>query len=190
MDQKNLSGFDRITEDGTVERFCPMCREHKNKTECYRKNPTGGFRELCRPCDKIRNNEKRSKLMKAACGELVKKLVTGRATPQIEVPHTSELAAELVKNLDGLSGLGKMATDAMKAAYAFDPTSKVSLEWMKLVSGLVVKSTDQRETAPDVPNMSEEELNNELTAMIGKLLNERPDLLEELSPARITDDDE
>lgn len=167
-----------------------MCREHKNKDACYQKKSNGGWRELCRVCDRLRSNEKRNKLLKAACGELVKQLVTGRATPQIEVPHTSELAAEMVKNLDGLAGLGKMATDAMKAAYAFDPTSKVSLEWMKLVSGLVVKSTDQRTTAPDVPNMSEEELNSELSAMIGKLLNERPELLDDKTLLRIADDDE
>lgn len=190
MDTKGISGFDRITEDGTVERFCPMCREHKDKETCYRSSSNGGKRELCRICEKVRNNEKRSKLMKAACGELVKKLVTGKATPQIDVPHTSELAAEVVKNLGGLSGLGRMATDAMKAAYDYDPTSKVALEWAKLVTGLVIKSTDQRETAPDVPTMSEEELNTELSAMIGKLLNERPELLEESIPARIENDDE
>lgn len=190
MDQKNLSGFDRILEDGTVERFCPGCRQYKDKAEHFRKNPDSGSKELCRVCEKIRKNEKRSKLMKAACGELVKKLVSGKATPQIEVPHTSELAAEMVKGLGGLSGLGRMATDAMKAAYDYDPTSKVSLEWMKLVSGLVVKSTDQRETAPDVPTMTEEELNTELSAMIGKLLNERPELLEETIPARIENGDE
>jgi hypothetical protein len=190
MDQKELSGFDRVTEDGIVERFCPSCREYKDKQEHFRKNPDGGNREFCRVCDKIRKNEKRGKQLKAACGELVKQLVTGKATPQIEVPHTSELAAEIVKGLGGLGGLSKMASDAMKAAYAYDPTSRASLEWAKLVFGIVVKSTDQRETAPDVPTMTEEELNTELSAMIGKLLNERPDLLEEMTPARITDGDE
>ena len=179
-----------MLESGVVERYCPSCRTWKLKEENFNKLPTGGRRELCAPCHRAVQNEKRTKLMKAACTQLVKQLVTGKAVEQIDVPHTSELASHVVKGFGGVEGLAALFVDAAKASYMANPTGKVTLEWMKATKDLVVKSTDQRQTAPDVAQMNEEELNGELTAMIGKLLDSNPDLLAEIAQARIASLDE
>lgn len=184
----SLSDFDRQSDSGLVERFCPSCRVWKDKDSCFNKSPHGGRREFCAPCYRNLQNEKRSKLTKAACSQLVKQLVTGKAVEQIEVPHTLELASHVVKGFGGVEDLAELFVSAAKAAYANDPTSKTTLEWMKVTKDLVVKSTDQRETAPDVAQMNEEELNGELAAMIGKLLEENPDLLTEIAQARLEED--
>lgn len=182
-----LSEFDRELDDGTVERFCPKCREWKLKEEYFRKNGSGR-RELCAPCDREMRNEKRQKLIRGATQQLIKQLGGGKPVAGIEVPHTSEMASAIVKNLGGLDGLAQMYTDAMQASYAADPTSKVTLEYFKLTAGIITKSTDQRETAPDVAQMSDEDLNVELTAMIGRLLDKDPNILNEIMETRLIED--
>lgn len=184
------SSFDRESEDGSIERFCPACREWKDKETCYNKSPGGHKRELCAPCYRTAQNEKRSKLTKAACNQLIKQLVSGKAVQEIEVPHTSELASHIVKGFGGVEGLAEMFVTAARASYDTNPTSKVTLEWMKVTKDLVVKSTEQRESAPDVANLDEEELNNELHVMIGRLLDKNPQLLEDFAKARLMESDE
>lgn len=179
-----LAETDRITDDGSVERFCVGCKKWQPKEDSYAKNGNG-FRELCKVCYRIRQNEKRTLLTKAAMGKLVKQLVSGKATTHIDVPHTSEMASGIVKSLGGLDGFVELYTNAMKAAYTENPTSKVTLEYMKLTAGIVTKSTDQRESAPDVAQMNEDELNTELSAMIGKLLEDNPDLLTQIADAKL-----
>lgn len=176
----SLSQFDRQLEDGSIERYCPCCKEWKPKDEHFLKTAQGR-RELCTPCYRLRQNEKRSKLVKAACTQLVKQLVSGKVVEQIEVPHTSELASHVVKGFGGVEGLAEMYVNAAKASYAENPTSKVTLEWMKVTKDLVVKSTEQRESAPDVAQMDEDELNNELAVMIGRLMESNPELLDQIA---------
>lgn len=183
-----LSEFDRQLEDGTVERYCPKCKEWKEKEIHFRKNGSGR-RELCSPCDTKRNIEKRQKLIRGATQNLIKQLGGGKPVAGIEVPHTSEMAESIVKNLGGLAGLTEMYTNAMKAAYATDPTSKVTLEYFKLTAGIITKSTDQRESAPDVAQMSDDDLNQELTAMIGRLLDSDPDILNEIMETRVIEEE-
>lgn len=182
-----LSELDRELDDGTVERYCPACNTWLVKDENFRKNGSGR-RELCAPCDKNRNIEKRQKLIRGATQQLIKQLGGGKPVAGIEVPHTSEMASAIVKNLGGLEGLAQMYTDAMQASYASDPTSKVTLEYFKLTAGIITKSTDQRETAPDVAQMSDEDLNVELTAMIGRLLDKDPNILNEIMETRLIED--
>lgn len=186
-----LSEYDKVAEDGSILRYCPLCRTYKDRETEFNKAPGKNHkRELCAVCWKVRNNEKRGKLLKAACTSLMKQLVRGQTVEHIEVPHTSELASLVVENLGGAAGFARMISDSTKAAYDLNPAGKQAYEWAKLSVNLVIRSTEQRETAPDVAQMNEEELNTELTSMIAKLLDNNPDLLEEVAQARLEDDSE
>lgn len=187
MATPGLSQYDRVEDDGSLSRFCPRCREWKNREECFQSTGSGSRRVLCRICYPILQNEKRGKLIKAACNQVIKHLVKGEPTKHIDVPHTSELTSAVVTNLGGTAGLAQMISDAAKAANDADPTSKNALEWSKLLVGMVYRSTEQRESAPDVAQMNEEEINSELMAMVGRLLDGNPNLLEETEP--LDDDD-
>jgi len=155
-----------------TQRLCVICREVLH-VDNFSKGGDGSRSEVCRRCkpeyEGLRREEKRKKVLE----EVIRKL---GATKQIEVPHTSELAAAISKEIGGPEKFAELFAKNMNSACTANPGSKTALEYMKTFKDLIVKATDQRETAPDVPLLSDEQLEEELQGRLMQLLSENPEL--------------
>lgn len=156
-----------------TQRVCVICREvlHIDKFSIGR----DGYRsETCNRCEPeyqaLRLEEKRRLTLE----EVVRKL---GSTKQIKVSHTSELAAQIEKEIGGIEEFAKLFALNMTSACTAEPGSKTALEYQKSFIALITKSTEQRETAPDVPLLSDEQLTDELNARVMDLLSANPQLV-------------
>ena len=99
----------------------------------------------------------------------------------IDVPHTSQLAEKIIEGLGGLDGYTAMYVQLIEKIMEESPGSRLALEAMKSVQKLLRDSTILRDTAPDVENVSDEQLQDALEQLVlrkmnqGKLSLPRPD---------------
>ncbi len=179
-----MAGDLNLTE---TQRMCIVCREvlhisqFSERSAQYKPWSEIPYRaEVCKGCDSAYQAARKEEKKKKVLEEVIRKL---GATKQIEVPHTSELAAAISKQIGGPDKFAEMFARNMDSACTANPGSKTALEYMKTFKDLIVKSTDQRETAPDVPLLSDEQLEVELQDRLMRLLSENPQLASQVIEA-------
>lgn len=132
----------------------------------YGKPATG----LCRDCESKqaslrimeRLREMRSQNLK---GEL------GTLSRTIDAPHISELCEAMTKKYGGIDAVATAWKSQIDAAASSQPGSKVALDAFRAYMNLVLYSTQNRASAPDVATMSQEELRHEMMEMVLRMVS-------------------
>ncbi len=100
--------------------------------------------------------------------QAVKETITQINKASLDTPHISELCGVLVKEFGGLEAFSKhMVTGALTAP----PGSKTQLDWFKAVGNIILYSTQNRGTAPDVIAMSDLEIKQEKIKLLMEMIN-------------------
>ena len=98
---------------------------------------------------------------------------------RIEAPHISEICEGMLGLFGGVEGFCKKYHGQITEAIARQPGSRQVLESFARITSLVEASTRMRMTAPDVFDMSDEELEREIQYQVVKVINQKEtDLLE------------
>lgn len=121
---------------------------------------------------RARNGGKKRAKSRQAVNGLVKQLKTAR----IEVPHISELASGIIQRFGGLDRFCERWLMQIETTLALNPASRAAMDCFRDVSHLVVQSTVNRQTAPDVQELSDEEMAQELNGHMAHLLRADPEL--------------
>ena len=157
-------------------RWCVGCNQLKDKTE-FEKRSNNNYSENCKACLKRIEAGKHENNLKKAAKEILRGFAGALSTNRIEVPHTSELAAAIVERHGGVGGVADFIYIQGKTAADEKPGSRMALEYCKMLTNLVVKSTDQRETAPDVANLADEEIERQIEQHMRMLIESHPDVV-------------
>ena len=155
-------------------KLCQTCGVVKETTE-FRKDDIH-----CKECRKSKDRDNRLAKKEKDRRTAFATLVSGIRGNRIEVPHTSEVAAEMMRLYGGLGQFcneWKQDIDAMRVER---PGSKSVIDSKMAIVKLIVESTNQRDSAPDLAGMTDEELEKELTGMITILLVKNPKLLKDM----------
>lgn len=161
------------------QRFCLQCRTLKPFGE-FTEHSQGGYSELCKPCQKNRKTGIYEDALRKASRDLAGEVTRGLSAGRLEVPHTSELAASIVQKHGGLDGIADFIVTQGKACAEEKPGSRAALDYCKLLTVLISKSTEQRETAPDVANLSPEELEQQLQAYLREIVAAHPEMVSQV----------
>lgn len=157
-------------------RWCVGCQGLKDKTE-FKQHANKGYSENCKACLKRIEAGQHENNLKKASKEILKGFAEALTSKKIEVPHTSELAAAIVGLHGGVGGVADFIYTQGKTAADERPGSRLSLEYCKMLTGLVVKSTEQRQTAPDVANLPDEEIERQIEQHMRMLIESHPDVV-------------
>ena len=160
-------------------KLCQTCGAVKEVTE-FRKEDIH-----CKECRKSKDRDTRLAKKEKDRRTAFATLVSGIRGNRIEVPHTSEVAAEMMRLYGGLSQFcseWKQDIDAMRVDR---PGSKSVIDSKMAIVKLIIESTNQRDSAPDLAGMTDEELETELTGMITILLVKNPKLLKDMMSVEV-----
>jgi hypothetical protein len=131
-----------------------------------------GKSQVCTDCVKARRSEQRTEKEKQAKDAAIRKLVSAAKGNEIDVPHISEVAGAVVKKLGGLEVFAQAFADDIgrirQLVYEGKQTPRVLLDADRAVFNLIVASTEHRSTAPDVEQMSIEELQLEVALIMAE----------------------
>ena len=166
------------------KKVCHYCGEPKAEEEM----PKQGNK--CKACQKAERRERSLETSQAARRTAFKALVAGIRGNKINVPHTSELAAEMIRLYGGLEKFCVEWKTDLDALRAEKPGSKAVIDAKASILKLIVDSTNQRDTAPDLASISDVDLEKEFAGLAAVLLQKNPDVLVELleeSGKRIVD---
>ena len=156
------------------KKVCHYCGTPRDKDEM----PKQGNK--CKPCLRAENREKSLETSRVARRTAFKSLVAGIRGNKINVPHTSELAAEMIRLYGGLERFCSEWKTDLDALRSEKPGSKAVLDAKASILKLIVDSTNQRESAPDLAGLSDEDLEKEFAGLAAVLLQRNPDVLVEL----------
>lgn len=120
--------------------------------------------KLCKAC-KAKDQQKRTKnKRKAVRDEIINRLARQATSAKIDVMHISELGALLTKDLGGPEEATKAWADSIKITAELNPEKGARLyeAWARIIKW----STENRQTAPDVANMTDDDLKRELDRAI------------------------
>lgn len=155
-------------------RTCSECGEIKDEG----KFPKRGLQ--CTRCVKDKKDSSDDKRSKADRRTAFRTLVASIRGNKIEVPHTSEVAAEMIRLYGGLGNFCQEWKADLDSLRVEKPGSKMLLDAKSAIVKLVVDSTNQRDSAPDLAGMSDEDLETEFSGLAAMLLRKNPDVMREL----------
>lgn len=126
---------------------------------------------VCKICSATPTRGEEKQLLKKRVAVLAaKQMLAALTRKQIDVPHTSELAAAVVQKIGGLDVLAERYVEVVNAILEEDPSSRKSLSAVEGLAKMIRDSTVMRETAPDVHNLSDEDLEQELQILFQQTL--------------------
>ena len=95
-----------------------------------------------------------------------------RTTKKIDAPHVSELCEGMVQKFGGLNQLCNEWYQQIQYACQNNPGGKLALDGFSAMAKLIAASTEHRQSAPDIENLSEEDIDRELKALAEQMLRE------------------
>lgn len=150
-----------------------ICKTCKQSMPLSYFDDEGG--DVCRMCAPMRSMSKKevvageaTNIREKATKLAAKQVMANLTRDSIDVPHTSELAAAMIKRFHGLDGFADAYFEVVSRIISEDPGSRLALKAMENMSKLIKESTIMRDTAPDVKSVSDEELEIELRRIIEK----------------------
>tara|TARA_R110002051_G_scaffold25842_2_gene62752 strand:- start:564 stop:1130 length:567 start_codon:yes stop_codon:yes gene_type:complete len=153
---------------------CEMCGVTKPPEEMR-----SGMKN-CHLCMRAKAQDQRFEVSKVARRTAFKTLVAGIRGNQINVPHTSEVAAEMIRLFGGLERFCAEWKTDLDLLRVEKPGSKSVLDTKAAILKLIVESTNQRDSAPDLAGLSDQELEKEFAGIAVVLIKNNPEVLEEL----------
>lgn len=157
-----------LTNFNSNHHVCPECSTRKPITDFA--VITRGIPLLCKQCKKERQYaHARERLEKIATKSGIADLAT-ISRQKIDSPHISQLCESLIAQFGGLQAFTNFYFSQIQLAAASNPGSRTVLEACKTVIGLVNQSTEHRQSAPDVVDMTDDELERERTRLLLELM--------------------
>ena len=160
-------------------RICVKCGKEKsrnsfgkgpNKTWCNRCNKAGGV---------DRRVKAKDKRLKAALSEFTSML---RGT-QVDAPHVADYCGKLIEKFGSLDKIVEMHHAVLATLVKNNPGSKTAIDAMNGLVRLMELSTKYRDSAPDVEDLDDREIEEELSRLMLARLAGEPDLLNQLVEA-------
>ena len=174
---------------GQGYKICAKCGAEKSRNS-FGKGPN---RTWCNKCNKtissIRRSDTKKKRLKSALTEFTTML---RGT-QVEAPHVAEYCAKLIDKFGSLDKIVDMHHTVLNALVKDNPASKTALDAVNGLVRLMELSTKYRDTAPDVDDLDDKEIEEELSRLMLARLAGEPELLGQLVDAsglRVVDTEE
>ena len=163
-------------------------RNHKICAKCGMEKSRNSFgkgtnKTWCNKCNKIGGAERRSrakdKRLKAALSEFTAML---RGT-QVEAPHVAEYCSTLVEKFGNLDNIVNMHHTVITTLVKDNPGSKTAIDAVNGLVKLMELSTKYRDSAPDVDDLEDREIEEELSRLMLARLSGEPELLNQLVDA-------
>ena len=102
---------------------------------------------------------------------------------QVEAPHVAEYCAKLIEKFGSLDKIVDMHYSVLTSLVKENPGSKTAIDAMNGLVRLMELSTKYRDSAPDIEDLEDEEIEEELSKLMLARLSGEPQLLEQLVDA-------
>jgi hypothetical protein len=138
---------------------CEICDEVIE----YRDNAKRQICELCQAESKERQKKReiRDKAKKAFM-----QMIAASRPSNINAPHISEVCATVVEELGGVASFARELAEDYRDARERNPGSATVMRFGETILRLVRDSTQNRDSAPDMAAMTDEDIANELMAVM------------------------
>lgn len=147
------------------ERYC---------TSCGLPGPPAQMkRSLCKHCQMLSEQDAVTQQRRQQTETALRGLVSTIKGNRIDVPHISELTAQMIKRFGGLEQMTVEWKTCIDAAMRANPGSKTVLDQFYALAKLVLMSTEHRQSAPDLAGVTEAELESEMRVLMQEMC---PDL--------------
>lgn len=160
-------------------KVCAKCGQEKSRNS-FGKGPNKTWCNRCnKEIAKLRRSDVKKKRLKSALSEFTAML---RGT-QVEAPHVAEYCAKLIEKFGSLDEIVTMHHSVLTSLVRDNPGSKTAIDAMNGLVRLMELSTKYRDSAPDIEDLDDNEIEEELSKlMLARLVGE-PELLTQLVDA-------
>ena len=160
-------------------KICAKCGQDKSRNS-FGKGPNKTWCNRCnKDIAKLRRSDAKKKRLKSALSEFTAML---RGT-QVEAPHVAEYCAKLIEKFGSLDEIVSMHHGVLTSLVKENPGSKTAIDAMNGLVRLMELSTKYRDSAPDIEDLDDNEIEEELSKlMLARLVGE-PELLTQLVDA-------
>ena len=160
-------------------KVCAKCGLEKSRNS-FGKGPN---KTWCNKCNKdiakIRRSEAKQKRLRSALSEFTPML---RGT-QVDAPHVAEYCSKLIEKFGSLEKIVDMHHTVLTALIENNPGSKTAIDAMNGLVRLMELSTKYRDSAPDIEDLDDKEIEEELSKLMLARLAGEPQLMQQLVDA-------
>jgi hypothetical protein len=143
----------------------------------------GPNKTWCNKCNKeiskIKRSESKKKRLQSALSEFTAML---RGT-HVDAPHVAEYCAKLIEKFGSLDKIVDMHHKVLTSLVDDNPGSKTAIDAMNGLVRLMELSTKYRDSAPDIEDLDDKEIEEELSRLMLARLSGEPQLLNQLVDA-------
>jgi len=160
-------------------KVCAKCGQEKSRNS-FGKGPNKTWCNRCnKEIAKIRRSDAKKKRLKSALSEFTAML---RGT-QVDAPHVAEYCSKLIEKFGSVENVVNMHHDVITALVRNNPGSKTAIDAMNGLVRLMELSTKYRDSAPDIEDLDDNEIEEELSKLMLARLAGEPELLTQLVDA-------
>tara|TARA_R100000655_G_scaffold50642_4_gene88252 strand:+ start:2608 stop:3003 length:396 start_codon:yes stop_codon:yes gene_type:complete len=102
---------------------------------------------------------------------------------QVDAPHVAEYCSKLIEKFGSVENVVNMHHDVITALVRNNPGSKTAIDAMNGLVRLMELSTKYRDSAPDIEDLDDNEIEEELSKLMLARLAGEPELLTQLVDA-------
>ena len=140
----------------------------------------GTNKTWCNKCNKIGSAEKRSNAKKKRLKSALSEFTAILRGTQVEAPHVAEYTQKLIEKFGSLDKIVDMHHTVVTSLVRENPGSKTAIDAVNGLVKLMELSTKYRDSAPDVDDLDDNEIEEELSKLMLARLAGEPDLLNQL----------
>ena len=142
---------------GLNRRICIGCAKPKKIAEF--RNGKGGWSRWCPECREEKGELKAAEKHDAQMQQAVKEKIAALTDRKLDAPHITEVCEEMFKRFGGLEGFCTEWKNQIDICISGERAgTKTALDAFKQIMVLVIKSTEMRGSAPDMADLSDEDL--------------------------------
>ena len=160
-------------------KVCAKCGMQKSRNS-FGKGPN---RTWCNKCNKTGSAERRSKAKKKRLQSALSEFTAMLRGTQVEAPHVAEYTQKLIEKFGSLDEIVSMHHRVINSLVRDNPSSKTAIDAVNGLVRLMELSTKYRDSAPDVDDLDDKEIEEELSRLMLARLAGEPDLLNQLVDA-------
>ena len=139
--------------------MCPICDSINPYSEVGR----SGICQRCAEVDRIRKERQETR---DKAREALGKMVRASRPQVINAPHISQVCASVIEEMGGIERFCQDLSEDYQDARERNPGSATVMRFGETILRLVRDSTSQRDSAPDVVNMSDDDIVSEMIAVM------------------------
>jgi hypothetical protein len=138
------------------------------------------YDHICRECAKKQSQVQRSLDVTRQNMTALKTFAATLHGKTLKSPHIVELSSEAFEAAGGVKQVAQEFVATMNHMKLTNPASRIVLDCYKILFKLAEAATDHRASAPDLSGMTDDELDNALTATMKAIVFGEPDVLKGL----------